>query len=94
MKIIWTQVARRDRNSIIEFIALDNIIAALDLDELITAATARISQFPNIGKVGRIQNSRELVFHEHYLLVYEIHDETIIIIALLHTSQEWPPLLH
>ena len=34
----------------------------------------------------------ELIPHEHYRLVYEIESDTAWILALVHTSRQWPPV--
>ena len=33
----------------------------------------------------------ELISHEHYRLVYKIDGDTVWILALVHTSRQWPP---
>ncbi len=92
MKVVWTTSARQDRNNIIEFIAADNISAALELDMHISRSVVRLMEFPKLGKTGRITGTREFVLHEHYVLVYEVSDTMLIILNVLHTSQKWPPL--
>lgn len=91
MNVVWAERARLARNSLIEFIADDNILAALEVDETISAAVLRLEQFPSLGKPGRIDGTRELVVHQHYILVYEIIDDTIFIVMVLHTARQWPP---
>lgn len=44
-----------------------------------------------MGKPGRIMGTRELVVHRHYFLVYELHTDTVYILAVVHTSRQWPP---
>lgn len=89
MKIFWTQSARQSRNALVEYIANDNIHAALELDTRISVAASRLADFPQLGKMGRIEGSRELVIHKHYILVYDIVEEDIVILAILHTSQQF-----
>ena len=67
------------------------MLAALEVDDTITAATLRLEEFPLLGRPGRIDGTRELVVHQHYILVYEVVDDTIIILMVLHTSRQWPP---
>jgi addiction module RelE/StbE family toxin len=91
MKTIWAERARIARKDLINFIAEDNVLAALEVDDTISAAVLRLEQFPSLGKPGRIDGTRELVVHQHYILVYEVVDENIIILMVLHTSRQWPP---
>ena len=91
MKVVWAKRAAHARNGLINYIAEDNVLAALEMDDTITAATLRLEEFPLLGKPGRIDGTRELVVHQHYILVYEVVDDTIIILMVLHTSRQWPP---
>lgn len=90
MRVIWAKSATFARSALIDYIADDNVLAALDVDDTITAATLRLSDFPLLGKHGRIAGTRELVVHEHYILVYEVTEECIIVLMLLHTARQWP----
>jgi len=92
MKVVWTTRARLARNDLIDYIADDNVLAALEVDDLFTAAAFRLAEFPLLGKPGRIGGTRELVVHEHYILVYEVVDRVITILMVLHTSCQWPPV--
>lgn len=90
MRIVWAKQATIARNALIDFIAADNVLAALDVDDTITAATLRLADYPLLGKAGRIAETRELVVHEHYIIVYEVTEECIIVLMVLHTSRQWP----
>jgi len=91
MKVVWAKRARHARNDLINYIADDNVLAALEVDDTITAAILRLEDFPQLGRPGRIDGTRELIIHQHYILVYEVVDDTIIILMVLHTSRQWPP---
>jgi hypothetical protein len=45
-----------------------------------------------LGKTGIIPGTRELIPHESYRLVYEIEQETVWILAIVHTARMWPPM--
>lgn len=91
MRVMWTPEAKQDRLEIWEYIAHDNLIAAEQMDEIFSEATARLREYPQIGKPGKITGTRELIPHKNYRLVYEIHQETAWILALAHTAKRWPP---
>ena len=91
MKIVWAERAVHARKNLIDFIAEDNVLAALEMDDTITAAVLRLKNFPLLGKPGRIEGTREIVVHQHYILVYEVVEATILILMVLHTSRQWPP---
>ncbi len=91
MKIIWSALARQDVAEIVLFIAQDNPLAALELDDCILAAAERLAVFPKLGKPGLMAGTRELVAHNHYVLVYEVEADAVFILTVLHTSRQWPP---
>jgi addiction module RelE/StbE family toxin len=90
MKVFWTADAIQDRLDIWEYIARDNQDAASNMDQLFSIAATWLTDYSSLGKSGKIQGTRELIPHENYRLVYEINDETVWILALIHTSRQWP----
>lgn len=91
MKVIWTPEAEQDRDDIWLHIATENVRAASRLDELFSDAATRLADHPKLGRPGKIPGTRELIPHESYRLVYEIDDEAVWILALVHTARQWPP---
>jgi toxin ParE1/3/4 len=90
MRVFWTAEAIQDRLDIWEYIAQENQVAASKMDDLFSVPTTWLSNYSKLGKPGKIQGTRELIPHENYRLVYEINDETVWILALIHTSRLWP----
>ena len=91
MILIWSIPAEENLASIIDYIALDNPQAALRIDEIIQNSADSLISFPYKGKQGRVIGTRELVVLPSYILVYEISGDTISILDVLHTSQQYPP---
>jgi len=92
VRVIWTPQAQQDRADVWDYIAADNPIAAARMDELFSDAAQRLADQPKLGRAGKIQGTRELIPHESYRLVYEISGETVWMLALVHTSRQWPPV--
>jgi len=92
MKLIWTAPAAQDRREIREFIAIDNPIAAISFDEMLERKASKLTSYPNLGRAGRITGTRELVVHRNYILLYDINDDNVRILRVLHTARQWPPL--
>ena len=92
MKVIWTPEAQQDRADIWDYIAAHNPHAAARIDELFSHAAARLAEHPKLGRPGKIAGTRELIPHESYRLVYEIGQETVWLLALVHTARQWPPV--
>jgi toxin ParE1/3/4 len=91
VRVIWTPEAEHDRIAIWEYIASENLRAALRIDQLFSDWAAKLQTHPKIGKAGQILGTRELIPHESYRLVYEIVGETVWILTLVHTARQWPP---
>lgn len=92
MKVIWTPEALQDRADIWDYIAKDDPLAAMRLDELFSKTATLLAGHPQLGRPGVIAGTRELIPHASYRLVYEIHQEKVWILALAHTSRQWPPV--
>jgi len=91
MKAVWTRIAIRDLSNIREYIARDDPDAARDMALNIVDATERIIQFPEIGRIGRAQGTRELVVSgTPYLIVYRIKKNAVHFVRVLHGHQKWP----
>jgi len=91
VRVIWTPEAELDRADVWDSIATDSPRSAARMDQLFSEAAARLADYPRFGRVGRIPGTRELVVHENYRLVYEIVEETVWILALVHAARRSPP---
>ena len=91
MELVWSETAEENLDAIVSYIAHDNLQAALEMDDLLRSAAKGLTNFPKKGKPGRIPGTRELIAHPSYLLVYTLDDDSLHIVAVLHTSQQWPP---
>ncbi|CDZ86576.1 Toxin RelE2 [Citrobacter koseri] len=97
MEIFWTMLASQDRKRIREYIAEQNLMAAIELDERIGYSASSLAGQPYKGRNGRVEGTRELVIHPHFVLVYvvlvyEVDSQwgKVYILRVLHTAQKWP----
>ncbi|MBI3230559.1 MAG: type II toxin-antitoxin system RelE/ParE family toxin [Burkholderiales bacterium] len=90
MRVLWTPEAMQDRVDIWDYIAAESPRAAARIDALFSDAAARLADYPMLGRLGKIQGTRELLPTENYRLVYEISADTVWILALAHTARQWP----
>ena len=91
MQVVWSFLARRQLDSLVMYIAQEDSVAAVDIDELLCNAAESLCRFPLKGKIGRVDGTRELVVHPNYILVYTVDGMTINISAVLHAAQQYPP---
>lgn len=87
---IWKPAALADRRGIIEYIAQDNPLAAIELGDLLIAQAEQLDQHPTSGRIGRVKGTRELVVHPNYILVYRIVDKMAEVLRVKHAAQRWP----
>ena len=74
-----------------ERIAKDHPEAAILIARTVYQALAGLREFPNRGRVGRIDGTRELVFAPlPYIAVYRIKGETVEVLRIYHAAQDWP----
>ena len=92
MKLVWTRPAAADRREIRAYIAQHNLAAALALDELFSERASQLIDHPSIGRPGRVAGTRELVVHQHYILVYEVAGDLVRVLRVLHAVRQWPPV--
>jgi len=91
MSVLFTQAARADIAAIHEYISRDNPNAARQVVTAIEHATDQLSLFPQSGRVGAIETTRELVVPRlPFIVVYRITKDTVEIIAVFHAAQDRP----
>ena len=90
MRIVWTPEAQQDRFDIWKYIASDNPRAAAQIDSLFSNTVAELRNQPHMGRHGKVSGTRKLIPHKNYRLVYEVNQQTVWIIALVHTARQWP----
>ena len=89
--IAWLPVAIRQRFEQLDYIALDNPLAAISQDEEIEHQVDMLMQHPHMGRPGRLRGTRELVSSRTpFIVVYRVKGTRIEVIRLLHSSQQWP----
>ena len=92
MNVRWTPEAEQDRTAIWEYLVARDTAAALRIDRLFGEAVSGLADFPMLGHPGEVVGTRELTPHRSYRLIYEIVEETVWILALIHTARQWPPI--
>lgn len=90
MKLVWSDHARDERGEIMTYIAADNPVAALELDELFMERAISLQRFPYIGRPGILADIRELTVHPNYRLIYEVVEDSVRILSVIHAARNWP----
>lgn len=93
MKVVWLKRARLDLSDALDWIKTRNPTAAQKIAQLIHLQTSQLAAYPQLGRVGQIGNTRELVIQQtRYIAAYriDIKNNNIEILALMHHSKCWP----
>lgn len=94
-RIVWRPIAEADLNQIIDYIALDNPIKAVEFGHVLRAKVLPLEQNPKLGRTGRPGLPaflRELVAHRNYIIFYRVLEEsrTVEILRVKHAAQQVP----
>lgn len=61
------------------------------LDERIAAAVRRLMDFPDSGRPGRVEDTRELVIaRTPYVAPYRVTGDVVRILRVVHGARIWP----
>lgn len=89
MRIEWSREAQEELWNIIDYIDDRNPQAALILQRGIETAVHSLSLNPFMCRLGRVDNTREIVVHPNYLIVYRIIGH-IEVLSVIHAKREYP----
>lgn len=91
MKLVWSQRAAADRLAIFTWIAEDDPRAAALVDNRLEDAARRLIDFPESGRPGRVEGTRELVVAQTpYVVPYQIIEDTVRLLRVIHGARMWP----
>ena len=91
MKVRWSAPALRDLEAIGDYIARDNPATANRVVLRILDQTEMLTAHPEIGRPGRIAETRELVITDTpYIVPYRLRSAEIEVLAVFHGARKWP----
>jgi toxin ParE1/3/4 len=91
MKVRWSPEAFEDLERIGLRIEKDKPRAAREVLLRIYRGIADLPRFPERGRIGRVEGTRELTLPKlPYIVVYRIDRERVQIIHIHHAAQDWP----
>jgi toxin ParE1/3/4 len=94
MRLVWTEPALLDLLDLRTYLANDNPVAAARQVAYVLATVKRLSDFPEIGRPGRREGTRELVVgRTPYIVPYRIVPDRIDVLRVLHGRRRWPERL-
>ena len=82
----------QDRDEIFEYIAQFDAAAADRIDRRFQEAVRRLEDYPFSARPGEILKTRELIPHPRYRIVFQVDEDLVQILNVLHTARQWPPV--
>ena len=87
----WTPIATGHLREAYEYVAQDNVHAAESLLDRLFSAVEMLQLYPQIGRVGRVKGTRELVIAgTPFVVPYRSRRGRIDVLAVLHAARKWP----
>ncbi len=91
MQLRWTSAAADDLENIANYLFDKTPQNAARLIRDIYDAPSVLKSFPNRGRAGKKEGTRELLMPSlPYVIIYQVRGDTVHIARILHSSQEWP----
>ena len=91
MRVRWLRKALRNLDEEAAYIANDDSAAARMVVERVLNAVAMLAQQPDMGRPGRVPNTRELVVQRtRYIVPYRVRGDAVEILRVFHTSRRLP----
>lgn len=91
MRIRWAPAAAADLEHIKDYLDEHNPHLAQPTVRRLYATICSLRTLPRRGREGSEQNTRELICTPlPYIVVYRVTDESVQILHIKHTSQDWP----
>jgi addiction module RelE/StbE family toxin len=92
VRVDWSPSAVAELQAIAAWIEQDRDLATANrIARTIYDAVQSLRTMPYRGRNGRLENTRELVLARlPYLVVYQVLEERVVILNVLHGAQRWP----
>jgi toxin ParE1/3/4 len=91
MQLRWSPAAAEDLFRIVEHIRQENAPAAQRIAKTIYESAGSLKSFPNKGRKGRVEGTRELPLPPlPSVVVYRIRKDSVEIANVIHGAQKWP----
>jgi toxin ParE1/3/4 len=91
MQVRWLKKALRNLEQVHQYISVNNPEASVQTILKIQTAIKQLASFPNMGRLGRVEGTRELVIgNTPYIVVYRVKGTNLEILRILHSSKKYP----
>lgn len=90
-RIRWAPAAADDLQAIDDYLGQHHPALRQPTVRKLYGAAGSLKRFPNRGRLGAIEDTRELVILPlPYIIVYGVEPDLVHIFRIIHTSEDWP----
>lgn len=86
----WSDEATTDLVEIIDYIEQRNATAAQNIHASIIQSAESLPLMPYLFRLGRVTGTRKHVVHPNYIVFYQVGNDAIDILRVLHSRQQYP----
>lgn len=90
MQVVWRPEAQTALIDLISYIAQHDPGAARRMLARIVESVEPARRYPDIGRIGRVMGTREIVAHPNYIVIYRVLGRTIEVVDVVHARQQYP----
>ncbi len=93
MRVLWLERAEADLTELVDYLLARHRRAALRVYEAVRDQVALLADHPELGRLGRVPATRELVIaRTPYIAVYTVDRDAdaVIVLRVLHGARRWP----
>ena len=91
MQVRWLKRALANLKEEADYIAQDDLQAAIRVVLRIEESVALLAEHPDLGRVGRVPGTRELIVpNTPYLIPYRVRGKRVDILRVFHGRRRWP----
>lgn len=94
MRVRWTTDAADDLERICDDIAESRPESARRVAQSVVDRIGTLKTFPHLGRIGRVQGTREIAFPRlPFIAICEVFETQgeVRVLRILHDAQRWPP---
>jgi len=92
LRLQWRPRALADLEHVRASIAREQPAAAERIAGHVLASAELLTDYPQLGRAGRVPDTRELaIAGTPYLLIYRYQGQIVTVIRVLHGAHDWPP---
>ena len=90
-EVEWTELALKHISLIWDYIAADSVFYADKVTDGIIAATERLSDFSQMGRIVPEINKKNVreIFYASYRIMYEIRSDGVYITQIIHGAMDF-----